>query len=102
MKIVRCLFSVFILLVSSSVLFGADMATACKGLPDHAALTAALKKATGVGDSKANGGFALNMWATVVNRDGTVCAQCRRRGRAAVHHVEAGAGRARRDHAQGL
>ena len=46
----------------------------CKDLPDHAALTAALKQATAVGDSKANGGLALNMWATVVARDGSVCA----------------------------
>jgi Uncharacterized protein, possibly involved in utilization of glycolate and propanediol len=46
----------------------------CKDVPDHAALTAALKKVVVVGDNKANGGFALNMWATVVGRDGTVCA----------------------------
>ncbi len=52
----------------------AQAAAACKGLPDHAALREALKKSTGVGDPKANGGLALNMWATVVNRDGTVCA----------------------------
>lgn len=47
---------------------------ACKELPDHAALAVALKKATGVGDAKANGGFALNMWGAVVARDGAVCA----------------------------
>ena len=46
----------------------------CKALPDHTALTAALKKVVVVGDAKANGGLALNMWATVVARDGTVCA----------------------------
>ena len=46
----------------------------CKDLPDHAALTQALKSAVAVGNPKANGGFALNMWATVVTRDGTVCA----------------------------
>jgi len=45
----------------------------CADTPDHASVTAALKKSVGVGDSKANGGFALNMWATVVGRDGTVC-----------------------------
>lgn len=45
----------------------------CKDLPDHATLTAALKKVVVVGDAKANGGFALNMWASIVNRDGTVC-----------------------------
>lgn len=52
----------------------AQATAVCKGLPDHAALREALKKSTGVGDPKANGGLALNMWATVVNRDGTVCA----------------------------
>jgi uncharacterized protein GlcG (DUF336 family) len=57
----------------AGISFAADMG-ACKDLPDHAALQAALKKSTGVGDAKANGGFALNMWASVVNRDGTVCA----------------------------
>jgi uncharacterized protein GlcG (DUF336 family) len=38
-------------------------------LPDHAALKAALTTARGA----SNGGFSLDMWATVVNRDGVVC-----------------------------
>jgi uncharacterized protein GlcG (DUF336 family) len=42
----------------------------CAGLPDHAALKAQLTAARNTG----NGGFELNMWATVVNRDGVVCA----------------------------
>ncbi len=42
----------------------------CDDLPSHAALSAALKTAQAAG----NGGFDLNMWATVVNRDGVVCA----------------------------
>ena len=42
----------------------------CDGLPSHAALKAALVAARSVG----NGGFNLDMWATVVNRDGIVCA----------------------------
>lgn len=42
----------------------------CAGLPSHAELQAALSVAQGT----ANGGFGLNMWATVVNRDGEVCA----------------------------
>ena len=42
----------------------------CSGLPSHAALQSALKAAQSV----SNGGFGLNMWATVVNRDGVVCA----------------------------
>lgn len=43
---------------------------ACKGLPDHYHLQAALTTAR----NQSNGGFNLDMWATVVNRDGIVCA----------------------------
>ncbi len=46
----------------------------CAGLPDHAALTAALKVSVAPTGGPANGGFDLHMWATVVNRDGQVCA----------------------------
>ncbi len=42
----------------------------CAGLPSHAALKSALTAAR----DQANGGFNLDMWATVVNRDGIVCA----------------------------
>lgn len=42
----------------------------CAGLPTHAQLKAALASARG----QANGGFNLDMWATVVDRDGVVCA----------------------------
>lgn len=43
---------------------------ACRDLPSHAALRAALKAARAL----PSGGFNLDMWATVVNRDGVVCA----------------------------
>ncbi len=43
---------------------------ACNGLPSQSALQRALKSA----QSASNGGFGLNMWGTVVNRDGVVCA----------------------------
>ncbi|HEY7639617.1 MAG TPA: heme-binding protein [Steroidobacteraceae bacterium] len=43
---------------------------ACAGLPGHDALRAALVNARG----KQNGGFNLDMWGAVVNRDGIVCA----------------------------
>ena len=46
----------------------------CTGLPDHAAMTAALKASVAPTGGPANGGFDLHMWATVVNRDGQVCA----------------------------
>jgi uncharacterized protein GlcG (DUF336 family) len=44
--------------------------SACGELPSHAALRAALVTAR----TAANGGFNLDMWATLVNRDGVVCA----------------------------
>jgi len=43
---------------------------ACGGLPSHSALAAALATAR----AATNGGFNLDMWGTVVNRDGIVCA----------------------------
>lgn len=42
----------------------------CAALPTHAQLKAALTAAR----TQANGGFNLDMWGTVVNRDGVVCA----------------------------
>jgi uncharacterized protein GlcG (DUF336 family) len=51
---------------ATPVLAAAD----CTGLPTQSDLKAALKSAVAAG----NGGFGLNMWATVVNRDGQVCA----------------------------
>jgi uncharacterized protein GlcG (DUF336 family) len=42
----------------------------CKGLPTYKQLKAALSTA----QNQANGGFGLDMWASVVNRDGFVCA----------------------------
>ncbi len=44
----------------------------CKELPTHKDLQTALTGAVNVAGG--NGGFGLNMWATVVNRDGIVCA----------------------------
>ncbi len=42
----------------------------CADLPSHAALATALASA----QAAANGGFGLQMWGTIVNRDGVVCA----------------------------
>jgi uncharacterized protein GlcG (DUF336 family) len=47
-----------------------DSSSDCRGLPQHAVLKAALKQAR----NEANGGFNLDMWGTIVNRDGIVCA----------------------------
>ena len=49
---------------------GAGADGPCDGLPSHASLKAALTTARNAG----NGGFNLDMWGTVVNRDGIVCA----------------------------
>ena len=47
-----------------------DSSSDCRGLPQHAVLKSALKLAR----NEANGGFNLDMWGTIVNRDGVVCA----------------------------
>ena len=44
--------------------------SACQGLPTHDQLKAALVAAR----AQANGGFNLDMWGVIVNRDGIVCA----------------------------
>ena len=49
---------------------GLNQNSSCRGLPSHQDLRDALDAA----QSQANGGFGLQMWATVVNRDGVVCA----------------------------
>ena len=49
---------------------GEDLARACGALPTHNELQSALDSAR----AQANGGFNLDMWGTVVNRDGIVCA----------------------------
>jgi len=47
-----------------------DVKSACSQLPSYSQLKAALVSAQG----QSNGGFGLNMWGTIVNRDGVVCA----------------------------
>src|SRR5213079_2447815 len=64
-----------ILFGAAATIWGAGAAFAqdteqCAGLPSHGALKNALTLAR----NQANGGFNLDMWATVVNRDGLVCA----------------------------
>lgn len=51
----------------------ADVPNQCASLPNHAALTAALKDAT----AQKNGGLGFPMWGTVVDRSGVVCAVAR-------------------------
>jgi hypothetical protein len=53
-------------------LFG-QQGSACSGLPNHTALRSTLQTIV-VQPGQPNGGLDNNMWATVVNRDGEVCA----------------------------
>jgi hypothetical protein len=55
---------------SQGTLTGSALSSACSGLPTQAQLKSALTMAR----YDSNGGFNLDMWATVVNRDGIVCA----------------------------
>lgn len=62
---------VLILTVAVLALTGLSaQAKDCDGLPDHAALKKALTGAR----QEANGGLNLDMWATLVDRSGKVCA----------------------------
>lgn len=62
---------IIVLTISTPRANAADNAkSSCKGLPSHEELKAALTAAR----NESNGGFNLDMWATVVNRDGIVCA----------------------------
>jgi uncharacterized protein GlcG (DUF336 family) len=47
---------------------------ACRDLPSHTALRTALRAVAPAASTSVNGGFNLNMWASIVNRDGIVCA----------------------------
>jgi uncharacterized protein GlcG (DUF336 family) len=73
----RKMVSVLTAMALAAVLFGLratvnadEGGSACRDVPSHDALRAALEAAR----AQANGGFNLDMWATVVNRDGVVCA----------------------------
>jgi len=48
-------------------------ASGCGALPSYAEITAALKSSIAPTGGPSNGGFDLNMWASVVDRDGIVC-----------------------------
>jgi uncharacterized protein GlcG (DUF336 family) len=58
------------LVFASGAPLRAQFGDPCQGLPSWSQLQTQLKAA----QSTPNGGFGLNMWATVVNRDGIVCA----------------------------
>jgi len=67
----KSLAAVFAGIALSSLSVPAQGTSSCQGLPSHGALRTALQSAL---TAPANGGLGHNMWATVVNRDGEVCA----------------------------
>jgi len=58
------------LALPATAAFAGDDVYSCAGLPSQAQLKSALAAAR----LQSNGGFNLDMWGTVVNRDGVVCA----------------------------
>ena len=62
--------TVLLMTLALSALAQDDNTPTCKDLPSHSQLMSALKAAR----NQLNGGFNLNMWGTIVDRDGTVCA----------------------------
>src|ERR1700675_2348284 len=56
--------------LATAAAVAADEDHTCAGMPSHQQLRTALEGAR----AQSNGGFNLDMWATIVNRDGVVCA----------------------------
>src|SRR5438477_9523 len=80
-----------ILFGAAATTWGAGVAFAqdteqCAGLPSQGAL----KNALTLSRHQANGGFNLDMWATVVNRDGLVCAVAQATTRSTTSRGEPG------------
>lgn len=62
------------LAVTAAVGFPASALADCGSLPDHDALASALQEAVKPSGGPSNGGLDLDMWASIVDVDGTVCA----------------------------
>ncbi len=68
------------LFACSSASAGTTTTNTCANLPTFSQLQSALQGVVSAGGSSkpvssgGNGGFGLNMWATIVGVDGTVCA----------------------------
>jgi uncharacterized protein GlcG (DUF336 family) len=60
--------------ISGIALFAAPAFANCDGLPGHDALQSALKGSVAASGGPSNGGLDFNMWASIVDRDGLVCA----------------------------
>lgn len=71
MKNFTCLSTLAVSFAALSLVTSPAFAAGPSGLPTHAELTTALKAVVSGGN---NAGFGLNMWATIVDRDGVVAA----------------------------
>ena len=60
--------------LTAGALLADDGGNACKDLPSFSDLKAALKSVAPGASNTVNGGLNNNMWASIVNRDGIVCA----------------------------
>lgn len=69
MKFSKKLSSLFVV---GAIAFSTNAMADCDDLPSHAALQTALSAALNI--EGGNGGLDFNMWATMVDRDGIVCA----------------------------
>jgi uncharacterized protein GlcG (DUF336 family) len=70
MSKLRCILAIACLTAPASVLANGQGANLCRNLPDYAALKSALEAAVAAEES----GLDFEMWATIVDRDGIVCA----------------------------
>src|SRR6266403_2710638 len=66
-RTIRVVLAIGVTLSLATAAAGEDQT--CAGMPSHDQLRTALEGAR----AQSNGGFNLDMWATVVNRDGIVC-----------------------------
>jgi uncharacterized protein GlcG (DUF336 family) len=67
----KTLLSLVLSITCAAPVFAVDT---CDHVPDYAALSKALKSVVEPTGGQTNGGLDLHMWATLVARDGTVCA----------------------------
>src|SRR6266481_2290792 len=70
MRIAACLAVLLLMASATRGLAASNQSSSCAVLPSHALLRSTLQVVT----SEDNGGLGNDMWATVVNRDGVVCA----------------------------
>jgi len=68
------MFKQTLIAISISAFSTFPFANTCDLLPNHQQLTSALKSSVATTSDEKNGGLELNMWGTLVGRDGTVCA----------------------------